>query len=531
MKGKFTIILAAFGFMYSHAQVDIVSILDTNEIKMSVIGNGDLAWNYLDNLVEAPIGSGKSFLYAGSMWMGGLDEDQLHIAAHTYGLAGRDYWPGPIANDYDSAYDATYNRSWIITSDQIENHIANYSDPSYTMPEVIENWPGNGNFDNGESLELAPFEDINNNSFYEPELGEHPLIRGDKAVFVIYNDHRLPHFETGGQRIFAEVHLMMYAYNSQGTDVDNTVFLHYDIINRSTNDYTNFYAGTFLDWDLGNGMDDYIGCDAIRNVAYVYNGNSQDVGPSGYGTNPPAAGVVSLNKDIATHISWTNTTDPINGNPQTAMDYYNYLQGKWRNGNSIIEGGDGMDTVGDPTGYLFPGDVMDSTTWTEMTNANMAGDRRALHAVAYESFNGGETICLDYALVFAWDQTKSNLENVDYLLERIDSVQTFYNNHFESCSDFTADIQNLGIEDLDDHLGVLCLFNSETDSWYLESDEEMNDKLTVKISNVLGQNVQSGLWNTETHRFNIDLENHAKGLYYIQVNSHKEQYNFSIIRK
>ena len=40
--------------------------------------------------------------------------------------------------------------------------------------------------------------------------------------------------------------------------------------------------------DLGNAADDYVGCDTLLSLGFVYNGDNND--ETGYGTPPPAAG-------------------------------------------------------------------------------------------------------------------------------------------------------------------------------------------------------------------------------------------------
>ena len=77
-------------------------------------------------------------------------------------------------------------------------------------------------------------------------------------------------------------------------EVNNMTFYNYEMINRSTFTLTETYFGQWVDSDLGNAEDDYVGCDAERGLGYCYNGDAidQDNGPSlGYGTTPPVIGV------------------------------------------------------------------------------------------------------------------------------------------------------------------------------------------------------------------------------------------------
>ncbi|MBK9781978.1 MAG: hypothetical protein IPP55_18365 [Anaerolineales bacterium] len=49
-------------------------------------------------LYEVPVGSGKHSLFAGAIWIGGLEagSNNLKVAAQTYRQSGSDFWPGPI---------------------------------------------------------------------------------------------------------------------------------------------------------------------------------------------------------------------------------------------------------------------------------------------------------------------------------------------------------------------------------------------------------------------------------------------------
>src|SRR5690554_7791103 len=71
-------------------------------------------------------------------------------------------------------------------------------------------------------------------------------------------------------------------------------FYNYEMINRSTQTLYDTYFTQFVDPDIGNSEDDYVGCDVSRGLGYAYNGPNYDDGQSGspgYGNNPPAVGI------------------------------------------------------------------------------------------------------------------------------------------------------------------------------------------------------------------------------------------------
>ncbi len=529
MKRNFTILMSMLGLIAMQGQS---TFLDTNNLKMNVRPTGDIGWEYgvngcLSPATAAPSSSNKTFLFASSLWMGGMEENStLHLAANNYLQSGSDFSGGPVATVYDSSYDATYNRSWSISIDQIENHIANYGEPGYTIPEVIANWPANGDVSNGMSAKLAPFEDLNGNDIYEPLLGEHPLIRGDKAVLVIYNDDREINFSSGGNSIGAEVHLMMYGYDSSDEDISNTVFLHYEIFNRGIYNLSDFKVGRWEDWDLGFYNDDQVGCDLDRNLSFVNNGDSNDEGINAYGTHPPAAGMVVLNESMDAHMYYNNTLDTVDGYPVTAIHYYNYMSGKMKDGSSYE-----VDSVA--TSYMFPGTTDPAFPGLNITEDyfnDEPGDRRAINATNIGDFNEGTSICLDYAYVFAWDTTNTNFENLDFLKERVDSVQAFYDNHFVDCSDFSVDIENLGVVELLEQSGFEAWYVSNSNTWRIRNSDSEAQMVELTISNIHGQILDIQKWDT-TRDFKLNKGTKASGLYYISIHKKGTVFNFPILFK
>ena len=274
--------------------------LDTNDISASINSNGILFKNGSLPGFEVPKGSGKHTIYMNNIWIAGLDgSSQLHTTAQTYLQSfGPDFFYGPIATDYNEAnYLAKYNSVWKVNKSTIDYHITHYNSGGYVVPASIANWPGSGNVANGEASHLAPYYDANSNNIYDPANGDYPIIRGDQAVFFMINDDKTAH-GNGGLKFGIEVHGMAYSFaNPNDSALKQTVFVNYEIFNRSVVNYHNVYMGSWSDMDLGNANDDYVGCDSLLNLLYTYNGYGNDGSglPGQYGTNPPAQGAVWLN--------------------------------------------------------------------------------------------------------------------------------------------------------------------------------------------------------------------------------------------
>lgn len=414
-------IILASQSVYSQTVVS-GSFLSVNNVNASFHPVGNQFWDFMGFAkYEVPVGSGSNTIFNNTLWIGGYDaESQLHLAAEQYRQDGMDYFSGPLTVDglatiEQSVVDA-WNNIWRVSRTQIDefqlcNNNSNY--PLYEIPNEILNWPGNGDTGAGQAQNLAPYIDVNHDNIYSPVDGDYPNIPGDEALFFIFNDKAAEHTESDGLQLGIEVHAMAYAFNCNVEEAfQNTVFLKYTIINRSTSTYFDTYVGSFTDLDIGFGGDDYIGCDVGRGCYYGYNGDENDessAGVVGYGIAPPAQAVVFLAGPLSDPDGIDNTTsydtvnnvlllncakgDILNGNinglnfqdgivdnerlgmtgftyfnsggnsatqsPGYSQEYHDYLKGLWLDGSSLCYGGNGHASGGGdsevPTKFVFPG--------------------------------------------------------------------------------------------------------------------------------------------------------------------------------
>jgi hypothetical protein len=100
-----------------------------------------------------------------------------------------------------------------------------------------------------------------------------------------------PYEEFGGGTLplYAEVHLTAWA-NTQPSYADMQ-FIKFEVINKGTQSWAKTYFSIIFDPDIGTVYDDFMGCDTVRNLGFVYNSTNND--PI-YGTSPPAAGCLLL---------------------------------------------------------------------------------------------------------------------------------------------------------------------------------------------------------------------------------------------
>ncbi len=305
--------------------------LDLNNVRALIHTGGDMWWDLQGTgRYEIPAGSGKTALYAGSIWIGGTDVNgQLKLAALRFRSNGVDYWPGPLITsgpdkgtttsevclEYDRHYNINRNevaefRTWFNADAETKaNDFVGYS-----IPDVILNWPAHGNVAEGYDYHLAPFKDVDGDDFYDPYAGDYPYydldqelpcgtsreqriprLFGDQTLWWVYNDRGNIHTETQGDAIGMEVRAQAFAF-STNDELNDMTFYNYALINRSTYTLIETYFGIWTDADMGYAWDDYVGCDVQRGLGYLYNGlpadgTGQTFAYGGPTPPPPAVGV------------------------------------------------------------------------------------------------------------------------------------------------------------------------------------------------------------------------------------------------
>ncbi|MFH2143646.1 MAG: T9SS type A sorting domain-containing protein [Bacteroidota bacterium] len=404
--------------------------LNINNWNVRISASNSIFWDLMGKAkAEIPQGSGISSIFAGNFWIGGYDDlNELHVSADRFYSQGNCFTPGPYATTYDSIFYVKYNRVWKVLKTDIDYHAIHWNDVVYTMPEVIENWPGNGNTSNGEAGILAPFTDYNSNGIYDPQNGDYPYIIGDQAIYYILNDKATIDTSLHSPPMELEIHVMAFAFQDTGV-INNTFFMHFDIINYSPNTYHNVIWGINTDIDIGNSFDDFIGCDTTQNIYFAYNGDSNDEysvydSINGYGTYPPALGVLFLTHTMKSFMTFNNSGG-VMGDPALGTEYYNYMKSCWKDSSHLVHHGNGYDPSStDTCNFAFP----EYSNWTEITEGNTPYDRRGVSSISLGNITVNNCFTADVAYVWARDLTNPDPHSsVDLLLSQIPDVVLFAN--------------------------------------------------------------------------------------------------------
>lgn len=586
--------------------------LSVNNVRTIIRGGGDFWWNGNNPKYEIPKNSNKHSLFSGSLWIGGLaDDNTLKVAAMTYRQTGNDFWPGPLDSreeiidpisglpvpnpnygQTDQEVCGAYNEHFRMTLEDVLSFYQNEVlpattgstvDADYIRPSSITNWPGNGV--DGEMDEmLAPFYDFDGDGVYDPGNLDFPgydildnrdcksddILFGDETIFFVFNDRGNVHTETNSaETIGLEIRAQAFGFTTND-EINDMSFYNFKIINRSVETLNQTYFGTWVDSDIGNYIDDYVGCDVNRGLGYSYNGDENDDGALGYGLNPPAIGLdffrgpkadngdgvdndfdgcvdctfdsegnpipdVDLPEliSMSKFVYYNNNIggfDPNTTNPQTAPHFYNYLIGRWKNGQPMTYGENAFNPNNSITNYMFPGDTdpaFPGQTWTEESANNTPGDRRFLVSAGPFTLEPGAVNFITTGLVWARANTGGAFASVQKMRVADDKAQALFDNCFAVLNG--PDAPDMDIVALDKEL-ILTISNSASSNNYKEEYLEVDptlistDELEItdntykfegyQIFQLANETVSaSELYESDKAKlvFQVDLENYRLG--------------------
>lgn len=485
--------------------------LSINNVRALIQTGGDMWWDLVGvPQYEIPKESGKTSLFAGSLWLGGRDASgQLKVAALRFRQVGMDFWTGPL-NTVTAEIDPTTCDQWDVhfksTRIAVDEFVTRQGEVDYTIPEFIKTWPAHGDPSKNEAAYLAPFMDVNGDGFYNYEDGDYPgydlsgnvdcqgqllNVYGDENLWWVFNDKGNIHTESGGQAIGMEIRAQAFSF-ATNDEVNNMTFYNYELHNRSSFDLRDTYFGFWVDPDLGNAQDDYVGCDVERGLGFVYNGDEFDddnSGRPGYGANPPALGVDffqgpfqdadgkdnCLCENFADAVAddgivysgsgvgygdgkvdnerlgmraflYHNNDATATGDPRVQSDYYNFLRSIWRDNSRMVYGGTGHQNSSgavqplveadfmfpndtDPKGWGTGGDVQ--APWTEVTAGNVPADRRFVQSAGPFGLAPGAVNNITVGVVWAQATSGGAAASVRAMKQADTKTQALFDNCFQ----------------------------------------------------------------------------------------------------
>ncbi len=419
--------------------------LDVNNVRARIVNNGGLVWRGSPHVYEVPKYGRSNAIFAAGLWIGGKVGGELRAAAARYGPW--EFWPGPLDEQGNAAEDcAPFDHIYKV----YVRDFTEYEETGIANDNLL-NWP----------WELgAPVTDgdgIPDN--YNLVGGDRPEIIGHQTLWWVMNDRGNIHESSDTDPIGLEIQVTAFAAASTNTHVDNATLYKYKLIYKGDAPFEDVYFGLFKDVDLGNFDDDYVGSDSTLGMAYAYNSDNLDEGGEGYGEAPPAVGFDFVQGPLVNNDGLDNDNDgqadehderlsmtsfmfyhsggDVTGDPSTGSDYYNFLQGKWKDGKHLTLGGGGRDFSNIPASFMFSGDPVSGEGWSELNPDPFNGilpphppaDRRSIMGSGPFTMQPGEEQEIVIAIV--WGRGEDNLSSITVLREASVEVQNTYESGFE----------------------------------------------------------------------------------------------------
>ncbi len=370
-------------------------------------GNSDIDENGNSGL-EFPKGSGKTAVFESGLVWGAMVNNQIRVGGSAYrqGLQ-----PGKILQDGSAEPGSNPNvRIYRVRPDYATGDLSPEANDEGASVESIRSqyeqdwmeWP---------AADGAPFADIDSNGTYDPAVDIPGVPGADQTIWYVANDLNPDRttFMYGTNPMGIEMQATMWAYARQGA-LGNMFFRKYVIINKSQDTFNDMYVTMWSDPDVGDASDDFAGSDTTLSLGYAYNANNRD---AVYGdTPPPAVGfdffqgpIVDAPGDSAIFLGKriygkknlpmtafyyfargdATVTDPTQGDPAGARQFYNFMQGKVGLTGNLFETPDG-----EPTTFVVPGDPQNRTGWID-GQLLPPGDRRIGSASGPFTMSPGDT--------------------------------------------------------------------------------------------------------------------------------------------
>ncbi|HUF09236.1 MAG TPA: T9SS type A sorting domain-containing protein [Rhodothermales bacterium] len=502
---------AAAGKTYGACQAGVAfADLDINAVRARLYNNGGLFWKGAGPLYNVPQSGAGNAIFASGIWIGGLVNGELRMAATPYGPW--EFWPGPLDDNGNAPADCgIYDRMFKVN----RQDVLDYNDTGVAVPDLAD-WP----FELG-----APVIDGDGNpNNYNLAGGDRPEILGDQTIWWVMNDKGNEHAWSLTQPIGIEVQVTAFAFKTADA-INNTTFYKYKLLNKGGVQMTETYFGVWSDPDLGDAGDDYVGSDTTLGLGFVWNGDDFDGGSDGYGDRPPALGYDFFQGPLVnddgidndgdgeideaderiggTKFVYYNNDSTVQGNPSAGEDAYRYLRGLWRNDVPITLGGTGLGFSNTPVDYMFPGHP--PAFWSEENvdgagSRNTPADRRFIISSGPFTLQPNAVQEIVYGIV--WAQAGDRFASVDKMKSDDALAQAAFNVNFELPP--PPDPPRIEVAELD---GTIVL------KWgYRPSDNNYLDQYEVENPFLADVDVEDKTYNFEGYQvFQFRSENDLVG--------------------
>lgn len=415
-------------------------------------------------------------------------------------------------------------------SANVVDHINMYLTSTNTLSfadihQSILEWPAKGNTylaSNGINIEnaLAPFIDWNNNGIYDPENGDYPNIKGNQALFWVMNDVAGSH-GSGGNKLYVEVQMMAYAYQSNVPVINNTTFYDYTIIRKKPTPLHEAYFSLYFLDNLQN-FRNYFGCDTASNLFFTYESLSSEFNLQ----NAPIhlLKLIDCNKEkkMSSFVADSRVLGSTGFSHLVVGSIRNIQKGIGKCGLPFYYGGNGRHGCGvtdEETKFMFSGNPSDSTQWSMQYTDPDSNACLSLSDIndryVYMNF-GPYTINSFEPLKFTFASTLVPTDNLEYPLGKINMVppaETIEQYYCTTCKDgnyYGVNPPDFTSIDNIDVLEVQIYPNPMSKSFEINTSNNIEN---VELIDTYGKSIKK--WEGKQISYSVDKM--SRGVYFLQV--------------
>lgn len=480
---------------------------------------------------EWPIGSGNHAIFTTGINLAAYVNGQLRMASGSY---RGEYGPGYVQNGQ------------LVTNSSFKIYSIKAGDTSHNNPDYA-NW--------GLMVPYgAPYIDVNLNGSYETGIDRPGIKDAAQVIFVSLTDAWTSQhssgegFGGGTTPLMAQVALTAFCFNSPG--LENAQFIMCHIINKSSSSWDSLHFSIFCDADLGDALDDYVGCDTNTILGYCYNADNVD---TEYGSPPPAVGITLLRSMVNRNVSPFDSLDmtsfvrtnnsssvPCENDPVgESLGAYNLMKGykkdmsPWLNPLTIPPSA---------TKFVYWGEPQFASGWTEYKGSvlncggtsgtvlqiNPPGDRRFIMSSGAKDLkmqpNEKQTVIFAQHIALG----STNLNSVSRLKQQSNTIRNLFNT-------WVTINFNVGINNISSEIPERFKLNQNYPNPFNPSTKinfqiPKSDFVTLRVYDVTGKEISS-LVNQQlsagTYEVDFDASSLASGVYYYKLTSGK----FSEVKK
>ncbi|MDP1880454.1 MAG: T9SS type A sorting domain-containing protein [Parachlamydiaceae bacterium] len=292
---KFRILIFAPAMLATTSQFvgQSFSKVNINNISTFVYIDGrmDIAPNGYSGF-KLPFASEKFKYYTSGFHWGGLVNSEIRIGGAKYSSSLKSGWIDAEGNAQQQDGQIKIFRvrpDYPFAKLDVEIKDEGKSEAEIRQQYILDNsrWPINLG---------APFKDVNGDNKFTDGLDIPGYPNANQTLWFVANDSHSNNnadinFPFSSKPTGLELQVTIWAYSNQ-SQLKNCIFKSFKLINKSkTQSINDMYIGMFCDVDIGEVVNDLVGCDTTLNLGYLYNSTDSEIA---LGNNLPVTGYVLL---------------------------------------------------------------------------------------------------------------------------------------------------------------------------------------------------------------------------------------------